>query len=96
MKLKDYFLVRNDRMSLKASVITASQGVFSNSPEYLMIEIRYPNSDSLLFTSMNRRPKGLLFHEFINVFSQFSHAYKNIIIAGDLNYNLLSDNFEAG
>lgn len=40
---------------------------------------------------MYRRPKGHLLTDFFNVFNNYSHAYKNIIISGDLNCNLLSD-----
>ena len=44
---------------------------------------------------MYKRPKGILFNDFFNVLSRYSFAYKNIIIGGDLNCNLLSSGFEA-
>ena len=68
---------------------------FSNSPEYMILEIGCPGAVSLLFTTMYRRPKAILFHEFFNVLSRYSFAYKNIIIGGDLNWSLLSTGFEA-
>ena len=68
---------------------------FSNSPEYMILEIGCPGTDSLLFTTMYRRPKAILFNEFFDVLSHYSFAYKNIIIGGDLNCNLVGTGFEA-
>ena len=103
-----YLLVRNDRegkrgrgvgcyvhKSLRVRLLAASPSVFSSSPEYMILEIGCPGADSLLFTTMYRRPKAILFNEFFNVMSRYSFAYKNIIIGGDLNCNLLGTGFEA-
>ena len=49
----------------------------------------------MLFTTMYKRPKGLLCDDFVVVLSRFSFAYSNIIISGDSNCNLCSSNFEA-
>ena len=108
IRLGDYLLVRNDRegkrgggvacyvrRSLRVRLLAVSPSVFSNSPEYMILEIGCPGADSLLFTTMYRRPKAILFNEFFNVLSRYSFAYKNIIIGGDLNCNLLGAGFGA-
>ena len=74
---------------------SASPGPFSSAPEYIILELKCPNAETMLFTSMYRRPKGLLFDEFFTVLSRFSFAYNNVIISGDFNCNLCSSNFEA-
>ena len=76
-------------------MLTASPSVFSNSPEYMILEIGCPETDSLLFTTIYRRPKAILFNEFFNVLSRYLFAYKNIIIGGDLDCNLPGAGFEA-
>ena len=85
--------------SLKATVIAASSSNGNdndiNSPEFLIIEIRLPLGEAVLFASIYRRPKGHLFHDFVDKLTAVSHRYKNIVIGGDLNCNLLMNNFEA-
>ena len=81
--------------SLKVRLLTASPSVFPNSPEYMLLEIGCPGTDSLLCTTMYRRPKAIFFNEFFNVLSRYSFAYKNIILSGHLNCNLLGAGFEA-
>ena len=108
IQLGDYLLFRKDtegkrgggvacyvHKSLRVRLLAASPSVFSNSPEYMILEIGCPGADSLLFTTMYRRPKAILFNEFFNVLLRYSFAYKNIIIGGDLNGNLLGTGFEA-
>ena len=108
IRLGDYLLVRNDRegkrgggvacyvyKSLRVRLLAASPTVFSNSPEYMILGIGCPGADVLLFTIMYRRPKAILFNEFFNVLSRYSFIYKNIIIGGHLNCNLLGTGFEA-
>ena len=108
IRLGDYLLVRNDRKgkrgggpacyvhkSLRVRLLAASPSVFSNSPEYMILEIGCPGADSLLFTTMYRRPKTILFNEFFNVLSRYLFANKNIIIRGDFNFHLLGAGFEA-
>ena len=100
--LGDYLLVRNNRegkrgegvvcyvyRSVRVRLLAASPSVFSNSPEYMIIEIGCPGADSLLFTTMYRRPQAILLNEFFNFFPRYSFAYKNIIIG------LLGAAFEA-
>ena len=108
IRLGDYLLLRNVRegkrgggvacyvhKSLGVRLLAASPSVFSNFHEYMILEIGCPGTNSLLFTSMYRRPEAISFDEFFNVYSRYSFAYKNIIIGGDLNCNLLGASFEA-
>ena len=108
VRLGDFILIRNDRegrrgrgvacyvnRSFRVKLLASSPSVFSNSPEFLMLEFTCPGAQSLLFISMYRRPKAILFNDFFNVFSRYSFAYKNIIIGGDLNCHLLGSGFEA-
>ena len=80
MRLNESFLVRNDeegrwgggvayyiRRSLQVRVLAASPSMFSNAPEYLILDIKCPNNESMLLTVMYRRPKGFLFSDFFNV-----------------------------
>ena len=75
--LNDFFIIRNDRegklgggvavyihKSLKVKWLAPSPALFTNSPEFLMLEIRSPSNDALLFVSLYRRPKGTLFDDF--------------------------------
>ncbi|XP_046750069.1 uncharacterized protein LOC124413491 [Diprion similis] len=108
VRLNNYFLIRNDREgregggvacyihnSLKVKVLAMSPSEFSNSPEFLILDIHLSDSESILFSSIYRRPKGLLFNEYLNTLSRFSHAYPNIVIGGDLNCNLSTINHES-
>ena len=74
--LDGYFLVRHDRVgrvgggvacyvhnSLKVKLIATSVGIEFNAPEYIMIEIRLPSDEAVLFVSVYRRPKGTLLNE---------------------------------
>ena len=108
VRLGDFILIRNDRegrrgggvacyvhRSLRVILLASSPSVFSNSPEFLILELSCPGAQSLLFISMYRRPKVILFNDFFNVFSRYSLAYKNIIIGGDLNCNLSCSGYDA-
>ena len=76
-------------------MLASSSSVFSNSPEFSILELSFPGAQSLLFISMYRRPKAILFNDFFNVFSRYYFAYKNIIFSGDLNCNPSGSGFEA-
>lgn len=102
---KDYYIIRNDRegkrgggvacyvhCSLKAKLLDASPSMYSESPEFLLIELSQACGGKLLFVSMYRPPNTRLFTNFISSYNKIAHAYNNIIIAGDLNCNLLTDN----
>ena len=69
-------------------MLTASPSVFSNPSEYIILEVSCPGAESLLFTTLYRSPKAIRFNNF-DVFSRYSFAYKNIIIGGNSNENLL-------
>lgn len=101
-----YFLIRHDRLgcrgggvacyinrSLAVSLATSNQESI-DAPEFLMLDICLPDNVHLLFAIVYRRPKGFLFNGFFDALSSFSHRFKHII-CGDLNCNLLSNNFEA-
>ncbi|XP_068990040.1 uncharacterized protein [Neodiprion pinetum] len=105
--MDNYCFIRNDRSgkveggvgvyihkSLECKVLAASPSLFSNSPEFLILEIK-SQCNKALFSTIYRRPKGALLEDFLTQFETFSHSYTNIIITGDLNCNLSSDNFEA-
>lgn len=107
VSLNGYYLVRNDRIgkvgggvgvfvhsSLKSKILASSPPQFSNSPEFLILEISL-HGKKLLFSIIYRRPKGQLLDVFIDKFENLLHAYSEIIITGDLNCNLSSSNFEA-
>ena len=108
LKLENYFLIRNDRegkegggvtcyihCSLKARVLASSLNNYSNSPEYLILEISSMTSEKLLFASVYRRPGSHMFDDFLRDFTNVSHAYYNIIIAGDLNCKLNTNCYES-
>ena len=80
--------------SLQVRVLAASPSPFSNAPEYIILESKCPNANTMLFTTMYRRPKGLLFDDFFAVLSRFSFAYSNIffnnVVAGSSARALLS------
>ena len=88
--LGDFILIRNDRegrrgggvacyvhRSFRVKLLASSPSVFSNSPEFLILELSCPGAQSLLFISMYRRPKAILFDNFFNVFLRYSFAYEN-------------------
>ena len=108
IRLEYYLSIRNDQggkrrggvacyvhRSLQVRVLAASSSLFSNAPEFNILELKCPNAETMLFTTMCRRPEGLLLNEFFVVLSRFSFAYSNIIIGSDLNCNVCSSNFVA-
>ena len=58
-------------IGLQVRVLAASPNMFSNALEYLILDIKCPNNESTLLTVMYRRPKGLIFSDFVNVLSFF-------------------------
>ena len=77
VRLGDFILIRNDRegrrsggvacyvdRSFRVKLLALSPSVFSNSPEFLILELSCPEAQSLLFISMYRRPKAILFNDF--------------------------------
>lgn len=81
--------------SLKFKILEISKNVDINSPEYMILEIKSSSSPALLLAILYRRPNGMLFSEFILKLNLYTSAYKNIVITGDLNCNLLQSSFES-
>ena len=105
--LHDYLSIRSDREgkpgggvacyvheSLQVRMLVTSRGLFSNTPEVIILELKCPNAETMLFTTIYRRPEGFLIEDFFAVLPCFSFTYSDIIISGDLNCNLSSLNFE--
>lgn len=108
VKLDNYLLVRNDREgtegggvacyihhSLSVKILATSPGQYSTSPEYLLLEISGVNVDKLLFATIDRPPRASMLTDFTRDLLIFSHAYENIILTGDLNYNLLINDYNS-
>lgn len=107
MALDSYTLLRNDRVgklgggvgiyihnSLRFKILALSPSPFSNAPEFLILEICAPRC-KFLFSTIYRRPKGILLEGFLSEFAKHLHHYSSVIITGDLNCDLSSENFEA-
>ena len=86
--IKNYLTFRTIKISINKHI---------NETEYIIFEI-YPQnfpSDHILLGIVYRRPQGNYPSDFFSYFQQISHAYKHIIITGDLNANSLSPNSDA-
>ncbi|CAG5102804.1 Protein of unknown function [Cotesia congregata] len=81
--------------SLRVKVLHISASNHLNQPEFLIVDVTLRNSCHLLLSCIYRRLKGMLLTEFFNVHSKLAPNYKNIIIAGDLNCNLLENSYTA-
>ena len=68
------------RITLKANVIARILSIFSSFPKYLIAEIQFPNAETILFTSVYRRPMGMLFNNYILFNFVFERATDDIII----------------
>lgn len=66
-----------------------------NQPEFLISDITLTNGSHLLLSCVYRRPKGLFLNDFFDIFGKLAPNYNNIIIAGDLNCNLLENSYTA-
>jgi len=80
--------------SLSYSILECSCNTNINLPEYLFLDVK-PSSHNLLLIIMYRRPEGHLFADFFVKLNLYIPTYQNIVIAGDLNCNLLANNFES-
>ena len=78
--------------SLRYSILECSNNTDVNSPEYLFLNVK-ASSQNLLLIIMYRRPEGLLFSDFLLKLNLYVSTYRNIVITGDLNCNLLANNF---
>ena len=73
-------------------MLARSPEVFSNSLEFLNLDVRPSNLEPLLFIIMY---KGKNLDESVQKLTAFSHNYKNMVILGDLNCNLLAHSRES-
>lgn len=87
--------------TLRTRFLECSPSAFSNSPEYIILDIsslantNHTVTHSLLLAIIYRRPKAKFFCDFVHSFERFAHNYENIVIIGDLNCDLLSTNSES-
>lgn len=93
VKLDQYSVIRNGRWvawgggvacyvhnPLKFRIVAISEQHVINAPEFMILELRSSISESLLFTNIYRRTKGLLFQKFCQSYRCHSFAHKNIIV----------------
>ncbi|CAG5109297.1 Protein of unknown function [Cotesia congregata] len=106
--LSDYTIVRRDRTlkhadsgrfikgggvaclihnSLKVKALHISASDHINQPEFLIVD------NWLTSLAIYRRPKGMFLTEFFDIHSKLAPNFKNIIIAGDLNCNLMENSY---
>ena len=78
-------------------IIKQSKSTNIKSVEYLITEISHhsTNTSKLLLCLIYRRPNGDPLDNFFDILDEFSGSYDLIIISGDLNSNLMSDNIQA-
>ncbi|CAG5074153.1 Protein of unknown function [Cotesia congregata] len=75
--------------SLKSQVLYSSVSQHKNHPEFLIIDISPAVGSHILLSSIYRRPQGEPLNNFFIEFNKFYPHYRNVIITGDLNSNLL-------
>lgn len=81
------------RYGLRFKVLANSKISSINESEYLIIEIKTEKDECYLVAALYRRPKGNVLSEFFKTFSQYSHRYYNTIILGDLNSDLMQNDY---
>ncbi|XP_044597348.1 uncharacterized protein LOC123273929 [Cotesia glomerata] len=77
---------------LKAKLLYSSESQDINNPEFIIVDVILPSGSHILLSSIYRRPQGKLLDSFYTKFGKFYPSYKNILIMGDLNCNLLKSN----
>ena len=80
--------------SLIYTILECSNNVSINDPEYLFLDVK-ASSHNILIIIIYRRPEGHLLSEFLDKFNSYVSIFKNIIITGDLNFDLLNNSFES-
>ncbi|CAD6216503.1 GSCOCG00011342001-RA-CDS [Cotesia congregata] len=60
-----------------------------------MLDLMLTCGSHMLLAGVYRRPNGHTLHEFFNTFMKYSTNFTNVIIAGDLNCNLLDNTWTA-
>lgn len=75
--------------SLKSKVLYISEVNLLNNPEFILLDITLPSKTHVFVSSIYRRPQGNLLNNFFVEFGKLYPHFKNIVIMGDLNCNLL-------
>lgn len=102
-----YKLLRNDRLhrngggvavyvklGLKYRFVFVSSSGYTNSPEFMFIEISLPNSKQFLFGVCYRPPKAKIFVEFKRAVLYLRSYYKDVVIMGDFNADILANKLD--
>ncbi|KMQ90665.1 rna-directed dna polymerase from mobile element jockey-like protein, partial [Lasius niger] len=105
---QDYVLLRCDRLgrggggvgayvhtSINARLLATSECQYQRRPEYLFLEISIPNLTKVLIAVVYRPPKAGYLKDFENKCLELFSHFKNLIIMGDFNSNMLADDFNA-
>lgn len=83
------------RDSFTYTLIATSDNLNLNTPEYLIVNVKVHLHSNVLIAVLYRRPHGYVISDFINNFSSIMHLYKNIIIMGDFNSDMLKQYYES-
>ena len=84
--------------SLTSQVLCMSKISDNTETRFLVLEISSsfaPGASKLLLAVVYRHEDGHVFTEFYNAVDQLAQSYKNIIILGDFNVNVLKDTFHS-
>lgn len=75
--------------SFEVKALHVSAPTELNQPEYIIADVTLTTGVHLLLYCIYRRPKENLLFDFFNIYSKFAPNFKNSIIVGDLNCDLL-------
>ena len=84
--------------SLTIKVLFMSRISNITETEFLVLEIASssaPGASKLLLAVVYRHEEGRVLTEFFNIIDDLAHSYKNIIILGDFNVNVLKNTFHS-
>lgn len=101
VNIDGFYLLRNDRTlcegggvaryiheSLITNILSLSCNTTINDPKFVIMKVSTASQDNLLFSSIYRRPKRLLFNTFISEFSKYYSHFQNVILAGQNDYHI--------
>ncbi|KAG8239263.1 hypothetical protein J437_LFUL010653 [Ladona fulva] len=104
IKIHNYNLVRHDRIgkgrggtavyvsqTLNYSILASSSAEYCSRPEFILLEIFGLRSSKLLLCVVYRPPKTGRLDELQLELSRFTPTFRNIVIMGDFNSDLLKD-----
>ncbi|CAG5073437.1 Similar to RTase: Probable RNA-directed DNA polymerase from transposon BS (Drosophila melanogaster) [Cotesia congregata] len=102
LNLPQFHLLRNDRKTrhgggvllfirntLSSRIINCSSNLLDGYPEYIIAEVWTTLRNKILISVIYRPPNTDLLNDFERDFSELFMFYKNIVILGDLNINML-------